>query len=279
MTQTIKISTWNVNSIRARRDSVFRWLEERKPDVALLQETKTTNEQFFADDLADAGYASLHTGEKSYNGVAILTRISTGLETSLRLDQLPGDEEDLQARYIEADVGPFTVASVYVPNGSEIGCDKYRYKLAFMARLRAHLDHLSDVRRPVILGGDYNIAPASIDVYDPVELEGTICFHADERAALRRCTHTGWYDCWREMHPGLMRFSWWPYQGRGYEQDHGYRIDHHLMTAEAMDLVQSCEIDEDVRGWKQPSDHAPVTAELSYPVADQGPLAYESVQG
>lgn len=256
------IATWNVNSVRPRLTHLLRWLEERRPDVVLLQETKTEDGGFPFEALEDAGYNVAHYGQKTYNGVAILSK--GPIEDVVR--GLPGNDHDPQARYIEAlttiDGQLVRVASVYVPNGQEIGSDKFAYKLGYFNKLKSHVDELLQHEEPIVLGGDYNVAPDLNDVYAPAELEGSVCFHPDERRAFRRLTHPGMTDAFRALHPQEQAFSWWDYRGNGWGMNKGLRIDHLLLNPEAADRLTTCRIDRDVRGWEKSSDHAPVWCTL-----------------
>lgn len=260
--QKLRIATWNVNSLNARLPLVLDWLDATKPDIALLQELKLEEPKFPAMEIEERGYNWAMAGQKSYNGVAILSKYP--LEDVLRA--LPGDESDEQARYIEAVVSVGTqavrVASVYVPNGQEAGSEKFAYKLAFFDRLAAHLEQLKALEESTVIGGDFNVAPQDIDVYNPTALRGTVCFHPAEQEKIRRILHSGWLDAWRAQHPEKQAFSWWDYRGNGYRFQKGLRIDHLLLSPEAADCLQTTEIEEDWRGREKASDHAAVTAEL-----------------
>lgn len=230
--------------------------------MVLLQELKSEAESFPRLEIEELGYNIELVGQKTYNGVAILSKFPLD-DVSYRLE---GEDEDVQARYIEALVcapTPVRVASIYVPNGNEVASEKFAYKMRFYDRLYGHAKQLLAAEEPVILGADYNVAPAPIDVYDHAKLDGSVCYHADERAKLRSLMHLGYYDAFRVLHPEHQQFSWWDYRGGSYAQNKGLRIDHLLCNAQAMDAVQSCVIDETTRGWEKPSDHAPVMATLN----------------
>ena len=205
----ITIATLNVNSVKARLTNLLTWLDEARPDVVLLQELKCVNEAFPAMEIEERGYNLALHGQKTYNGVAILSKLPIDDITR----GLAGDETDEQARYIEAVLsvpnGAVRVASVYVPNGQEVGSDKFRYKLAFYNRLRAHWQKQLAFNEIAVLGGDFNCAPAPIDVYDPIKLEGTVCYHPLEREQLRALTYLGLYDAYRIAHPTKQQFTWW----------------------------------------------------------------------
>lgn len=261
------IATWNVNSIKARLEHVLAWLKETAPDIALLQELKCIDEAFPREQIEDLGYNVATHGQKTYNGVAILSKFP--LDDVVR--GLPGDESDEQARYIEAVASlpggeAVRIASVYVPNGQEIGSDKFAYKLAFFERLKNHLAGLLAFEEMVVIGGDYNVAPTGADVYAPEQLAGSICFHPDEQAAWRRMVHLGYSDAYRLMHPegdGDCPFSWWDYRAGGWQNNKGLRIDHHLLSPQAADRLTDCSVQRELRDVEKASDHAPVLAVLT----------------
>lgn len=256
----MKIATWNVNSIRARLPVALDWFDAAKPDLALLQETKVVPEQFPVEPFEERGYNVAACGEAGgRNGVAILAK--SPIE-DLRCT-LPGDPEDQEARYIEAVVRDLRVASVYVPNGTKVGSERFAYKLAFLDRLRSHVASLLEDEEPLIIGGDYNVAPTPLDVFDPALLEGTICYHPDERAKLRALLYLGLYDAYRIVEPRTQAYSWWHYQGRAVKANQGLRIDHLLLSPQAADRLDTCAIDRDVRAAKVTSDHAPVWCRLN----------------
>jgi exodeoxyribonuclease III len=254
----VKIATWNVNSIRARLPRVLAWLEGARPDVALLQETKVTDEQFPTEPLEDLGYNLALVGEPGRNGVAILAK--GRIEDPHHA--LPGDADDHEARYIEALVEGVRVASVYVPNGTSLGSPRFAFKLAFLDRLKTHAEELLKFEEKLVIGGDYNVAPYPIDVYDPAALDGTICYHPDERAKLRALLHLGLYDAYRIVEPRSRAYSWWDYQGRFFRANQGLRIDHLLLSPQAVDRLETCGMDAAERAAKAPSDHVPVWCTL-----------------
>jgi exodeoxyribonuclease III len=256
----VKIATWNVNSVRARLPLLLSWLETARPDVVLLQETKVPAAGFPCEEVGDLGYNVVAVGEAGgRNGVAILSR--QPIEDVAQ--RLPGDEGDEEARWIEAFTGGLRVASVYVPNGTALGSERFAFKLAFLGRLRAHACELLEQDEPLVIGGDYNIAPFPIDVFDAEALEGTICYHKDERAQLRALLNQGFYDAFRVVEPRTPHaYSWWHYQGRSWKANEGLRIDHLLLSPDATDRLETCAIDRDTRAQKTPSDHAPVWCTL-----------------
>jgi exodeoxyribonuclease III len=258
----ISIATFNVNSIRARLPNVLAWLRDAAPDIVLLQELKCVDEQFPALEIEEMGYNCAVYGEKTYNGVAILSKFP--LEDVSR--GLTGEETDTHSRYIEAlahtPLGVLRVASVYVPNGQEVGSDKFAYKLRFLDRLYARLKVILEYEEVVVIGGDYNVAPEAIDVYDPKRLSETVCFHSEERKRLRKILHLGYLDAFRMKHPTEHGFSWWDYRGGSFEAGQGLRIDHLLISPQAADKLVSCEVHAHTRAAEKASDHAPVVGVL-----------------
>lgn len=258
MTPSVSIATFNVNSITARLPNVLVWLDSAKPDIVLLQELKCIDEAFPTMEIAERGYQIATHGQKTYNGVAILSKLP--LQEISR--GLPGDDSDVQARYIEGMVttphGPIRVASAYVPNGQDPVSDKFGYKLGFYDRLYTHWQSRVALNETAVLGGDFNCAPAALDVYNPQKAEGRVCFHPEERKKLRSLLHLGLYDAFRMKHPTKQQFSWWDYRDAAYAMNAGLRIDHLLCSARAMDALQDCVIDEVPRQQEKPSDHAPV---------------------
>jgi exodeoxyribonuclease-3 len=252
----VKLATWNVNSIRARLDRVLAWLDQHRPDVLCMQETKVEDEAFPADELRTRGYHVAFHGQRTYNGVAILSRTPL---TEVTRGFGDGDE-DAQARMISATTAGVRVTSVYVPNGEQVGSDKFRYKLGWMERLRRWVAaRTSDT---AILCGDFNVAPAPIDVHDPVAWEGRVLFSIDEREALRRIVETGLVDIVRTQHPTEPMFSWWDYRMLAFPKGRGLRIDHLLATPALAARAVASGVDRESRKGKQPSDHAAVWVEL-----------------
>lgn len=259
-----KIATWNINSIRQRLAHLQQWLKDTGTDIVLLQETKVTDDKFPTLELEDLGYNLAFVGQKTFNGVAILSKYP--LEDVITA--LPGNEEDEQCRYIEAvvslpDGDVARVASIYVPNGQSPDSEKFPYKMGFLERLRAHVSELLTYEEMLILGGDYNIAPEAIDVHEPKKWEGQACFHPKEREHFRALLNLGLYDAFRTTNPQLEQYSWWDYRGGAYQKNDGLRIDHLLLSPQATDRLQSSHIDETPRGLEKPSDHTPVLAVLS----------------
>jgi len=255
----MKIATWNVNSIKARLPRVLEWLAEAGPDVALLQETKTVDEGFPALEIEELGYNIAIAGQKSYNGVAILSK--RPIEDIVT--RLPGDEDDEQARYIEAVIGDLRVASIYLPNGNPVDGPKYPYKLAWMERLYDHAKNLLAHEECLVLGGDYNIAPADADVYDPPAWADDALCRPESRARFRAILHLGFTEAYRALHAAPGAYSFWDYQKGRWPRDEGLRIDHLLLSPQAADRLTACDIDKTPRGHgEKPSDHTPVWCEL-----------------
>jgi exodeoxyribonuclease-3 len=255
----MRIATWNVNSVKARLPNVQIWLKELQPDVVLLQELKCETSAFPAMEFEALGYKTHAVGQKTYNGVAILSRHK--IENII--EHLPEAGSDTQARYIEADIGRFRVASIYLPNGNPLPGEKFEYKLAWMKRLHTHAAKLLEDERPTILGGDFNIIPEAMDVYDPKGWEADALFHPQSRAAWRQIIQLGYTDAFRALHPQKTHaYSYWDYQSGAWPRDAGLRIDHFLLSPEAMDRTVQCFIDRTPRGKEKASDHTPVVLEV-----------------
>jgi len=252
------LATWNINSIRSRLPLLLDWLKEREPDVVLLQETKATDDQFPCDEIEALNYNIALYGQKTYNGVAILSKLP--LEDVTR--GISGFRDD-QARYIEAVVGGMRVASIYVPNGTAVGSDKYVYKLDFLKHLYAHAQTLLTYDEALILGGDFNITPSDEDVYDPQEWHEQILCSTQEREALRSIIYLGVTDVLRASHQNAKElYTWWDYRGGAFQNNFGLRIDHLLLSSQAADHVKSCEVDKKWRAVEKASDHAPIICEV-----------------
>jgi len=254
----IKIATWNVNSIKARLPHLLGWLAAAMPDVMLLQETKVTDDQFPAMDIAGAGYRVAASGQKTYNGVAILSK--TPIEVTATA--LPGDPADEQARYVEGRTAGVRVASVYLPNGNPVDSDKFAYKLSWMARLHRHARDLLAAEEAFVLGGDYNVAPEDADVFDARAWADDALCRPQSRAAFRRLLHLGLTDAFRAVNREAGRYTWWDYRAGAWQRDQGLRIDHLLLSPQAADRLGGAGIDRAPRGWEKASDHTPVWCAL-----------------
>jgi exodeoxyribonuclease III len=251
----MKIVAWNINSLRKRQDRLFEWLEKTKPDVVCLQETKCTDEQFPALALKAAGYDSAYHGEKSYNGVAILSKSELGRVRAALCDEVV----DPQARVIAANVGKIRVYSIYAPNGQAVGSVAYQYKLSWYQRLRDCLARESD---PLVVCGDFNVAPEDIDVYDPELWRGAIMCSDAERAAFQTLKQIGLRDTFRLHHQDTGHFTWWDYRMLAFPKNRGLRIDAVLATESLAEKCMAAGIDREMRKGKDPSDHAPIWAEF-----------------
>jgi exodeoxyribonuclease III len=254
----VKIATWNVNSVRSRLPILLDWLGEAAPDVVLLQETKCTDDQFPRLEIEDKGYNIETAGQKSYNGVAILSK--SPIEVDLR--DLPGDPEDEQARYIEAFTGGVRVASIYLPNGNPTDGPKYPYKLAWMERLYSHVQTLLIDEDAFVLGGDYNVTPDDGDLYDPEGWRDDALCRPETRAAWRKIIYLGLTDALRATSPEVGRYTYWDYRAGAWSKDHGLRIDHFLLSPQAADRLVDTGIDRGPRGREKTSDHTPVWCQL-----------------
>lgn len=250
------LATWNVNSIRARQQRVLAWLAERGPDVVCLQETKVVDDDFPRAEIEAAGYHAAFHGQKSYNGVAILARKPI---EDVRCGFVDGGDDD-QARCIAGTIDGVRVLCVYVPNGKAPGTDKYLFKLEWLARLRAHLEAHCSTDAPVVLCGDFNVAPEDRDVHDPAAWQGEIHCSDPERQALARVVDWGLVDTFRLHHEEGGLYSWWDYRMLGFPKNKGLRIDHIYVTPPLAARCVEASIDREARKGKQPSDHAPVLA-------------------
>jgi exodeoxyribonuclease-3 len=257
----MRIATWNVNSVNARLETVVKWFETAAPDVACLQEIKCVDEKFPAEPFERLGYNLAIHGQKTYNGVALLSK--TPLEDVRR--GLPEAEGDDQARYVEAVVSgprPVRVASIYLPNGNPVATDKFAYKLDWMARLRAHAQSLLELEEPLVLTGDYNVIPEARDAAFPANWEGDALFQPQTRSAFRALKNLGFADAYLEADGAPGAFTFWDYQAGAWQRNNGIRIDHALLSPQAADALAGVAIHKDVRAWDKPSDHVPLVIEL-----------------
>ncbi|RAK62030.1 exodeoxyribonuclease III [Phenylobacterium kunshanense] len=257
----MRLATWNVNSVNARLETVLRWFEAAQPDVACLQEIKCVDEKFPAEAFERLGYNVAVHGQKTYNGVALVSK--RPLEDVRR--GLPGDDGDEQARYIEAVVSgpqPVRVASIYLPNGNPVGTEKFAYKLAWMDRLNAHARELLAWEEPFALMGDYNVIPEPRDAEFPKNWEGDALFQPESRRAFRALKNLGLTEAYLQADGAPGAYTFWDYQAGAWQRNNGIRIDHALLSPEATDLLTGVSIHRDVRGWDKPSDHVPLVIEL-----------------
>lgn len=255
----MKIATYNVNSINARLPVVLKWLEESQPDVACFQELKAIQENFPEAALLDAGYQSIWHGQKSWNGVAILSKIGMPAEICR---VLPGDPEDAQSRYIEADINGVRICCLYLPNGNPAPGPKFDYKISWMDRLLAHTKQLLEGGGPVVVTGDFNIIPTEADVYRPERWTKDALFRPESRAVFEALAEQGWTDAIRQIYPDETVYTYWDYFRKAFDRDAGLRIDHFLLSPAIAPKLRSAGVDRNVRGWEKTSDHAPVWVEL-----------------
>jgi exodeoxyribonuclease-3 len=250
------IATWNVNSIKARLDRALMWLEKVSPDIVCLQELKVTDDNFPYDEIRAAGYHAAVHGQKTYNGVAILSR-SKPADVTFGFDD---DDEDIQARAITATIGGIRIMCLYVPNGQSVGSDKWEYKTKWYARLRSYLDREFSNEQPLLLCGDFNVAPEHADLANPEKWVQSVLFHPDARTMLRSVTDWGLVDTMRLHHVGQGPYSWWDYRMLAFPKGDGVRIDHVFATQALADRCTNAWVDRDERKGQKPSDHAPVLA-------------------
>ena len=253
-----KIATWNVNSLKVRLGHVVDWLKTAQPDVLLLQEIKLVEEAFPRMEIEELGYNCAVSGQKTYNGVAILSK------RPIEVDQrgLPGDESDTQARYIEGFTCNVRVACIYLPNGNPVDTEKFTYKLGFLRRLHDHIQGLLLQEEAFVLGGDYNVAPTDHDVYNPEAWKNDALCRPESRAAFRKLLNLGLTDAIDVLGKNRGRYTWWDYQAGAWQRDQGLRIDHLLLSPQAADRVTDSGIDKGPRGKEKPSDHTPVWCQL-----------------
>ena len=255
----MKIATYNVNGINGRLPVLLRWLSESMPDVVCLQELKAPQEKFPLQAINDAGYKAIWHGQKSWNGVAILSRNSEPQEISR---VLPGDPEDSHSRYIEAMVDGIRIGCLYLPNGNPAPGPKFDYKLRWFERLTKHAADLMALDEPVILTGDYNVMPTELDVYKPERWVDDALFRPETRAAFKKLVDQGWTDALRKLYPKEVIYTFWDYFRNAYGRNAGLRIDHFLLSKHFKKRLAAAGVDKHVRGWEKSSDHAPVWVEV-----------------
>lgn len=260
----LKIATWNINGVKARIENAVAWLGEASPDIVCLQEIKSVDEAFPAAEFERLGYNVATHGQKGFNGVALLSK--------LPFDEvhrgLPGDDADVQARFIEGVFsvkgGVIRVVSLYLPNGNPIGTEKFDYKLAWMRRLEAFAAERLALEEPIVLAGDYNVIPDDKDCHDPRMWANDALFQPESRMAYRALQNLGYTDAFRAVDDSAKRYTFWDYQAGAWQKNWGIRIDHLLLSPQAADRLAACEIRSEVRAWEKPSDHVPVVAHLDY---------------
>jgi len=256
-----KIATWNVNSLRVRLPQVLDWVSSYQPDILALQETKLQDENFPVADIKTAGYEVIYSGQKTYNGVAILCRVSAGINAVDIVKDLPG-LEDSQRRVLFATYDKLRVLNVYVPNGESVESDKFQYKLTWLKKLTAYVKQQLKLYPHLVILGDFNIAPEPRDVHDPEAWQGQVLFSEPEHAALKTLLETGLCDTFRLFDQQEKQYSWWDYRMLAFRRNRGLRIDHILASNALGGLCTSCKIDKEPRRRERPSDHAPVIAEF-----------------
>jgi exodeoxyribonuclease-3 len=259
----MRIATWNVNSIKQRTENLTAWLAERAPDIVCLQETKCVDQAFPREPIEALGYNVAAHGQKTFNGVAILSKLKFDEVTA----RLPGDHADDHARFLEATVstghGVLRVASIYLPNGNPPGTDKYSYKLKWMDRLFKYAHERLQLEEPLVLAGDYNVIPTPADVHDPAAWGKDALFLPQSREKFRALTHLGLTDAIRAVSDDDKLYTFWDYQAGAWQKNWGIRIDHLLLSPQAADRLEAAGIDKQVRSWERPSDHVPVWVDLA----------------
>lgn len=255
----LKIVTWNVNSLRVRLAHLLAWLASEQPDIVVLQETKLEDKDFPIAELQQAGYHVVYSGQKTYNGVAILSRLPIADATSA-IPHLNGTQQ----RILTANIAGITIVNIYVPNGSTAGSDKYLYKLDWLKELRNYLQQQLKENPYLVVLGDFNIAPTDSDVHDPKAWEGQVLVSEPERMALQAIMSLGLQDTFRLFETASGHYSWWDYRMGAFRRNHGLRIDHILMSSALSKQCVSCIIDKAPRSWERPSDHVPVVATVEW---------------
>lgn len=255
----MKIATYNVNGVNGRLPVLLQWLKESAPDLVCLQELKAPEEKFPLQAIQDAGYHAIWHGQKSWNGVAILSRHGMPKEVTR---VLPGDPEDLHSRYIEAEVEGITLGCLYLPNGNPAPGPKFDYKLKWFERFTLHAAELFASGKPVVLAGDYNVIPTGRDVYKPERWVNDALFLPETRAAFEKLLSQGWTDALRKLYPNETIYTFWDYFRDAFGRNAGLRIDHFLLNPATDKRLTAAGVDKFVRGWEKSSDHAPVWIEL-----------------
>lgn len=256
-----KIATWNVNSLKVRLQHVLEWLKTAQPDVLALQEIKLQNDDFPYDHFREAGYHAIASGQKTYNGVAILSKQPGRKETIVTDFPAYPDE---QRRILGIEFNDIFILNLYVPNGAAVGTDKYLYKLIWLDHLKNYATTLLKKHQKIILLGDFNIAPSDEDVHEPVLWQGEVLVSEKERAAWQSLINLGFTDCYKKAPMGETKYSWWDYRQAAFRRNMGLRIDHIIANAAVAEHLQGCEIDKVPRTWERPSDHAPVMASFLF---------------
>jgi exodeoxyribonuclease III len=250
----MKIATFNINNVNRRLPNLLRWLRAAKPDVVALQELKSTDEDFPVEAINKAGYRAVWRGQKSWNGVALLAR---NADPVLIRTELPGDRSDHEARYIEAAVNGIIITSIYLPNGNPQPGPKFDYKLAWLRRLKSHAAKFIKQAMPVVLAGDYNVAPTELDIYPTRSWDKDALIQPKSRAAFKSLVDQGWVDALRVLHPDKPMFTFWDYKRNRWARDAGLRLDHLLLSPAIAPRLISAGVDRKIRSEEGASDHAP----------------------
>lgn len=251
----MKIATYNVNGINGRLPVLLKWLSQAKPDIVCLQELKAPQEKFPIEEINAAGYQAIWKGQKSWNGVAILSK---GHEITEVQNSLPGNKDDVQSRYIEAIINKMVICCLYLPNGNPYPGEKFEYKLEWIKRLKKRANELIKMELPAILIGDFNIIPEEIDVYKPEKWIDDALFRKEVRKSFANLQKKGWIDSLRILNPGKQIFTFWDYMYHSYDRNAGMRLDHILISPYLASSLENSGVDSSVRGWEKTSDHAPV---------------------
>lgn len=258
---SMKIATYNVNGVNGRLPVLLAWLAEARPDIVCLQELKAPQDKFPLEAISQAGYQAIWHGQKSWNGVAILSKPHINIREITRV--LPGDPDDLQNRYLEVLAGPLVIVCLYLPNGNPSPGPKFDYKMAWFRRLAARTETLLAHNTPVVLAGDFNVMPTELDVYKPERWVDDALFRPETRQAFQTLVAQGWTDAIRTLYPDEAIYTFWDYFRNAFQGNAGLRIDHFLLNNELRDKLRAGGVDRHVRGWEKSSDHAPVWIELA----------------
>ena len=255
----MKIATYNVNGVNGRLPVLLRWLAEAQPDTVCLQELKAPQDKFPETEILEAGYHSVWLGQKSWNGVAILSKIAKPV---ISRTALPGDDEDDQSRYLEVKIEDLSIGCLYLPNGNPVPGPKFNYKMKWFERLDAHAEMLITSGKKVMLVGDFNVMPTEKDVYKPEKFKEDALFLPEVRKAFDNLLKQGWTDALRHLYPDEIIYTFWDYFRNAYQRNAGLRIDHLLLSPEILPQLKNAGVDKEVRGWDKSSDHAPVWVQL-----------------
>ena len=255
----MKIATYNVNGVNGRLPVLLRWLAEAQPDTVCLQELKAPQDKFPETEILEAGYHSVWLGQKSWNGVAILSKIAKPV---ISRTALPGDDEDDQSRYLEVKIEDLIIGCIYLPNGNPVPGPKFYYKMKWFERLDAHAEMLITSGKKVMLVGDFNVMPTEKDVYKPEKFKEDALFLPEVRKAFDNLLKQGWTDALRHLYPDEIIYTFWDYFRNAYQRNAGLRIDHFLLSPEILPQLKNAGVDKEVRGWDKSSDHAPVWVQL-----------------